>query len=68
MVFAHGNVVTAENHYGVPMIMASHGYCVLVPNFPDGTAKYALDTKGNEIWPREGRPDCPPKMLNKKMN
>ena len=68
MVFAHGNNVTAEDHYGVPMIMASHGYCVLVPNFHDGTAKHAFDKEGNDIWPREGSPECPPKKLNKQMN
>ena len=32
MVFNHGNGVTNEAHYGVPMIMASHGYFVVSPN------------------------------------
>ena len=68
MVFAHGNMVVAEDHMGVPMIMASHGYLVLVPTFDDGTAKYAKDIKGNDVWCREASPNYPPKMLNKKPN
>ena len=69
MVFAHGNMVVAEDHMGVPMIMASHGYLVLSPTFADGTAKFAKDVKGNDVWPREANSSCPPKMLpNKKPN
>lgn len=32
IVFNHGNVVTNEQHFGVPMILASHGYFVVSPN------------------------------------
>lgn len=27
-IYCHGNNVTAEEHYGVPMILASHGFLV----------------------------------------
>ena len=50
MVFCHGNKVTAEEHYGVPMIMASHGYAVFSINFMDGTAPYATGKNGEDIF------------------
>ena len=56
MVFNHGNSVTNEVHYGVPMIMASHGYFVVSPNHFDGTSLYAINENGDEVWfdPAEG--------------
>jgi len=56
MIYNHGNGVTNELHFGVPMIMASHGYFVVSPNHPDGSANYALDVNGEEVWynPAEG--------------
>ena len=55
MIFCHGNKVNAEEHYGVPMIMASHGYCVFSPTFMDKTACHATDKDGNDI-PWEDNP------------
>ena len=68
MVYAHGNNQSAEGHFGVPMIMASHGYCVLVPTFSDGSPKWHQDNKGNDIWPNEGDPNFPKKLINKVAN
>ena len=53
MVFCHGNKVTAEEHYGVPMIMASHGYAVFSLTFMDGTAPYATGKSGEDIFFQE---------------
>jgi hypothetical protein len=50
MVFNHGNSVTNEDHFGVPMIMASHGYFVVTPNHFDGTSIHAINDKGEEVW------------------
>jgi len=38
IIYNHGNNVTNELHFGVPMIMASHGYFVVSPNHTDGTS------------------------------
>lgn len=53
MVFCHGNKVTAEEHFGVPMIMASHGYAVFSITFMDGTAPYATGKNGEDIFFKE---------------
>ena len=53
MVFCHGNKVTAEEHYGVPMIIASHGYAVFSLTFMDGTAPYATGKDGEDIFFKE---------------
>jgi len=50
MIYNHGNSVTNELHFGVPMIMASHGYFVVSPNHADGSALYAIDMNGDDVW------------------
>jgi hypothetical protein len=56
IVYNHGNAVTNELHYGVPMILASHGYFVVSPNAIDGSSIYSQDMDGKDIWfdPSEG--------------
>ena len=56
MVFNHGNSAVNEDHFGVPMIMASHGYFVVSPNHIDGSSLYAINENGIEVWydPAEG--------------
>ena len=66
MIFCHGNKVNAEEHFGVPMIMASHGYCVFSPTFMDKTACHATDKDGNDI-PWEDCP-IPPTTASGEMN
>jgi len=50
MIFNHGNNDTSELHFGVPMIMASHGYFVVSPNHVDGSSIYSQDADGNDVW------------------
>ena len=49
-VFCHGNMTSAEGHYGIPMIMASHGYIVFSITFMDGSAPYCKDKEGQDIF------------------
>jgi hypothetical protein len=49
-VYNHGNGVTNELHFGVPMILASHGYFVVSPNAIDGSSIYSQDVDGKDIW------------------
>jgi len=41
---------SAEDHYGIPMIMASHGYIVFSITFMDGSAPHTIDKSGADVW------------------
>ena len=61
MIFCHGNKTCGEEHYGICMILASHGFLVIVPNFMDETAQTATDKGFNDILYKS--PDGP--IINK---
>ena len=42
-IFCHGFSFSAEDHFAVPMMMASHGYLYVSPTFMDGSAAHTKD-------------------------
>ena len=42
-IFCHGFSFSAEEHFAVPMMMASHGYLFVSPTLMDGSAPHTKD-------------------------
>jgi hypothetical protein len=53
-IFCHGFGFSAEEHFHVPQMMASHGYLMVSPTFMDGSAAFTKGKDGKEIWQDEG--------------
>lgn len=49
-IFCHGNSVGSEEHFCVPMMIASHGFMVVSLDFMDGTAPHCTDKNGKDIF------------------